>query len=206
MLHELSDLGTSINADGPVTPDLIDAVLESNAGVPLLDLGTRDNGHIAPVSPSEIDRFGLPNNTAAVAVWTLFDEFDGEQGSQTVVAALTADEQKHVLDNVTSVAIGAIVRHYEKGRNRIRPPGREAVRDPQAPVRSGGIRQRPLSQTPAPKPPNAGVPTGTPTTPTRVEAPTAPPTASTREPAGDPNRYRNTGEACPNGQRGEQRR
>ena len=114
MLHELSDLGTSIDADGPVTPDLIDAVLESNAGVPLLDLGTRDNGHIAPVSPSEIDRFGLPNNTAAVAVWTLFDEFDGEQGSQTVVAAPTADEQKHVLDNVTSVAIGAIVRHYEK--------------------------------------------------------------------------------------------
>ena len=89
-------------------------MLESNAGVPLLDLGTRDNGHIAPVSPSEIDRFGLPNNTAAVAVWTLFDKFDGEQGSQTVVAALTADEQKHVLDNVTSVAIGAIVRHYER--------------------------------------------------------------------------------------------
>lgn len=56
MLHELSDLGTSIDADGSVTPDLIDAVLESNAGVPLLDLGTRDNGHIAPVSPSEIDR------------------------------------------------------------------------------------------------------------------------------------------------------
>ena len=114
MLHELSDLGTSIDAGGPVTPDLIDAVLESNAGVPLLDLGTRDNGHIAPVSPSEIDRFGLPNNTAAVAVWTLFDEFDGEQGSQSVVAALTADEQKHVLDNVTSVVIGAIVRHYER--------------------------------------------------------------------------------------------
>ena len=114
MLHELSGIGASIDAHGPVTPDLNDAVLVSNAGVPLLELGTRDSGRIAPISPAEIVRFGLPMTTAAGAVWILFEQFDDDRTSQTVVAALTADEQEHVLDNVTSVAVGAVVRHYEQ--------------------------------------------------------------------------------------------
>ena len=94
MLHELSGIGTLIDPHGPGTPDLIDAVLASNAGVPLLELGTRDNGHIAPITPAEIVRFGLPKTTAAVAVWTLFEHVDDEQGGQTVVAALTPVDQK----------------------------------------------------------------------------------------------------------------
>ena len=49
-----------------------------------------------------------------MAVWTLFEQFDDDQRSQTVVVALTADELKRVLDNVTSVAVGAVVRHYEQ--------------------------------------------------------------------------------------------
>lgn len=114
MLHELSGIGTLIDPHGPGTPDPIDAVLASNAGVPLLELGTRDNGHIAPISPAEIVRFGLPKTTAAVAVWTIFEHFDDEQGGQTVVAALTPVEQKHVLDNLMSVAISAVVRHYQQ--------------------------------------------------------------------------------------------
>lgn len=53
MLRELSGIGTSTDAHGPVTPDLIDAILASNAGVPLLELGTRDSGQIAPINPAE---------------------------------------------------------------------------------------------------------------------------------------------------------
>ena len=60
MLRELSGIGTSTDAHGPVTPDLIDAILASNAGVPLLELGTRDSEQIAPINPTEIVRFGLP--------------------------------------------------------------------------------------------------------------------------------------------------
>lgn len=114
MFDELATTGRRIDTHGRTTPDLIDAVLSSNAAVPLHELGNRDSGFIAPVSAVEIERCELPGDTTAVVVWTLFDVLDDEAASETVVMALTAGQQAEVLDNVMSVAVDALVRHTDK--------------------------------------------------------------------------------------------
>lgn len=114
MFHELATTGRRIDTHGRTTPDLIDAVLSSNACVSLYELGNRDSGFIAPVSVVEIERYKLPGDTTAVVVWTLFDVLDDEAASETVVMALTTGQQAEVLDNAMSVAVDALVRHADK--------------------------------------------------------------------------------------------
>ena len=114
MFDELATTGRRIDIHGRTTPDLIDAVLSSNACVSLHELGNRDSGFIAPVSAVEIERYELPGDTTAVVVWTLFDILDDEAASETVVMALTAGQQTEVLDNVMSVAVDALVRHADQ--------------------------------------------------------------------------------------------
>lgn len=114
MFHELATTGRRIDTHDRTTPDLIDAVLSSNACVSLHELGNRDRGFIAPVSAIEIERYELPGDTTAVVVWTLFDVLDDEAASETVVMTLTAGQQAEVLDNVMSVAVDALVRHADK--------------------------------------------------------------------------------------------
>ena len=125
MFHELATTGRRIDTHGRTTPDLIDAVLSSNACVSLHELGNRDRGFIAPVSAIEIERYELPGDTTAVVVWTLFDVLDDEAASETVVMTLTAGQQAEVLDNVMSVAVDALVRHA--GKHGI-DPGHPAAR------------------------------------------------------------------------------
>ena len=114
MFHELATTGRRIDTHGRTTPDLIDAVLSSNACVSLHELGNRDSGFIAPVSVVEIERYELPGDTTAVVVWTLFDVLDDEAASETVVMALATGQQAEVLDNAMSVAVDALVRHADK--------------------------------------------------------------------------------------------
>lgn len=114
MFHELATTGRRIDTHGRTTPDLIDAVLSSNACVALHELGNRDRGFIAPVSAIEIERYELPGDTTAVVIWTLFDVLDDEAACWPVVMALTTGQQAEVLDNVMSVAVDALVRHADK--------------------------------------------------------------------------------------------
>lgn len=118
MLHNLSETGSSMDPNGRLAPDLMDAVFSSDAVIALLELGTRDEGELAPMSADDVKRFELPPNTVAVAVWRLFDEIDDEEGSETIISALTADEHARVLENVMSVAINNLVRHCDEHGSR----------------------------------------------------------------------------------------